>query len=650
MTAWPPSVLPQKFVSNFWDKQATRFKCLVARLPRNSCNEFRGRDTRRWPATLAAAALAAGLAGGASAAAPVPPQVAQAEPPILLIPPQDEPTAPTGAGEPAAIDLGRAPEGIEVNTLAAEATDYAGVLEPASGGFGAAMWAGTDRALVERLLPRLPGATASAAMRDLARRLLLSAAEAPAGPGAGRDLMQLRVERLAALGNRHDLAALLGLMPERQDDAATARLRLEALWLAGDADAACAEAESRIRQFDRDVYWQKALIFCQARAGEKDRAALGLDLLREQGSDEDRAFVALVEALGAGRAAAVEAVTPATGLELAMLRAFGQPLSAAAAESSDPAILAAVVESPDADPAVRLDAAERAVAAGALAPDKLVALYAQEPTQPAELDSALSLAETDTGPHGRAVLYQAAARALQPASRAAVLRRALELARRQGGLANAARVHLPALVEVAPAQELAWFAGDAGRALYIVGRYELAAEWLAVARAQAAGDPAAAAAVPALALLAEIAGAGPGLAEYSAEASATAAVEVGSVVAWLEPRIAAGDADARRHAARLLAISEAFGAPPTAWRNLLDVPPPGDDPAPDAALWFGLGEAAAAGRVGETVLLTLLNLGAAGPAAADPITLVRVLESLRRVGLEAEARALALEVAIAAGV
>lgn len=627
MTAWPPSVLPEKFVANFRAKPTIR----------------------RWRAATVGAALAAGLAVGASAAGPASPQVAQAEPPILLVPPQDEPTAPSDAGEPAAIDLGRAPAGIEVNTLAAEATDYAGVLETASGGFGAAMWVGTDRALVERLLPRLPGATESAATRDLARRLLLSAAEAPAGPGDGRDLMQLRVERLAALGNRHDLAALLGLMPERQDDAATARLRLEALWLAGDADAACAGVESRIRQFDRDVYWQKALIFCQARAGEKDRAALGLDLLREQGSDEDRAFVALVEALGAGQPAAAEGVTPATGLDLAMLRAFGQPLSAAAAATSDPAILAAVAESPDADPAVRLAAAERAVAAGALAPDVLMVLYAQEPTQPAELDSALSLAETDTGPHGRAVLYQAAARALQPASRAAVLQQALELARRQGGLASAARVHLPVLVEVAPAQELAWFAGAAGRALYLVGHYELAAEWLAVAQAQTPGDPAAAAAAPALALLAEIAGAGPGLAEAGAP-SAPAAGEVGSIVAWLKPRIAAGDAAALRHAARLFAISEAFGVPPTAWRDLLDVPPPGDDPAPDAALWFGLGEAAAAGRVGETVLLTLLNLGAAGPAAAHPIALVRVLESLRRVGLEAEARALALEVAIAAGV
>ena len=54
-------------------------------------------------------------------------------------------------------------------------------------------------------------------------------------------------------------------------------------------------------------------------------------------------------------------------------------------------------------------------------------------------------------------------------------------------------------------------------------------------------------------------------------------------------------------------------------------------------------------RLGETVLLSLLALGESGPGDADPVVLSRVLSSLRNIGLEAEARALAVEAALAAG-
>jgi hypothetical protein len=54
-------------------------------------------------------------------------------------------------------------------------------------------------------------------------------------------------------------------------------------------------------------------------------------------------------------------------------------------------------------------------------------------------------------------------------------------------------------------------------------------------------------------------------------------------------------------------------------------------------------------RVGETVLLSLVGLNATGLADAEPEWLARVVTSLRRVGLEEEARCLAVEAAIANG-
>ena len=48
-------------------------------------------------------------------------------------------------------------------------------------------------------------------------------------------------------------------------------------------------------------------------------------------------------------------------------------------------------------------------------------------------------------------------------------------------------------------------------------------------------------------------------------------------------------------------------------------------------------------------MLALMALGEDGPAGADPLLLRQVLVSLRTAGFETEARALAVEAALAAG-
>ena len=70
---------------------------------------------------------------------------------------------------------------------------------------------------------------------------------------------------------------------------------------------------------------------------------------------------------------------------------------------------------------------------------------------------------------------------------------------------------------------------------------------------------------------------------------------------------------------------------------------------PSTVLWHGLERAAAAGRIGETVLLSLLALGEVGPPGANPVTLHGVMRALRRIGLGAAARRIALEAALARG-
>lgn len=547
-----------------------------------------------------------------------------AGPPVVLTPPEGGGEASPSAPAPS---VERAPSGIEVDSLAAVSTDYGGILDPGAGGFPVDMWRGSDRAFIERLLPRLPVDFRSPAMHDLARRLLLSSAEAPAGP-QNANFLTIRAERLTALGDREGAAALLALVPESQRDATTEQIRLDAAFLAGQDEQACADTTALIQRFNQDLYLQKALIFCQAKAGQTDQATLGLDLLREQGNEGDETFFDLISVLtGLRKEAKVDSLGEPKGLHMALLKATGTPLPADAADAAG-----------SGDGADRLAALEQAVALGQAEPGDLARAYQDEPSTPEEVAGTIDLAP-DT-PHARAVLFKAAAQATVPTTRAALIQKALAAARQDGGFLAAGRVYLPLITELTPAPPIAAAAGEIGRALYLGGQYELASAWLDTARAESERNPDAAAAVPVLWLMSRIAGGGEPL-----------VWDARSVAAWRQAQAAAGDEEADLRAARLFALFDGLGEPAgAAWQVLADPEAPSSQPMSNPATWFALGDAAAAGRLGETVMLALFALGPEGPGATHPIALGQAVESLRAVGLDAEARALAVEAALANGV
>jgi hypothetical protein len=365
--------------------------------------------------------------------------------------------------QPAPLSTTASASGVEVGNLGSVTPDYGGTLEEGGGGFPLDMWKGTDRALVERLLPQLPAAPSSPAMRDLARRLLLTNAEAPAGQ-ATVNLFGVRADRLAAMGLFSDAAALLALQPVSSVDATSARLRIKAQLLAGDVDGACKTVDDTRKMASADVDWQKTQIFCQLRSGKADQAALGIEILRDQNQRDD-AFFKLAEAMGGDKSVALASLPNPSPLDLAMLQAVGLPLPPDAARASDPAVLAALAEDNSVDPAVRLAAAEQAAAAGSLSIDKLQQAYASMAYAPGDIGNAIEISSRDPGPGGRALLFQAAGVDQQPADRAHVLQAALDRARRQGGYILAVRTNLLYLLPLQPSPDLIWFAADAGRAL-----------------------------------------------------------------------------------------------------------------------------------------------------------------------------------------
>jgi len=541
-------------------------------------------------------------------------------------------------------------DGVQVQPLQAIDADSAGTLSTAEGGLGETMWRGTPRTVIERLLPHLPVAANSVAMHDLARRLLLSVAVPPAGErGKEGSLLAIRADLLLSMGAFEAVDELLAATPRRTADPKLARIEADAGFLMGDNANACSVVAGRIRdtasQTDTD-YWQKALVFCQILAGQHPQAMLGLSLLREAGA-EDPAFFALTDALmaaagkgrdGARAIKALDTTREPTLLMLAMARAANAQLPPNLAAHSQPAVLRVMATSPNGPLELRLDAAERAEAMGGLPVETLRELYMAVDFTPEALANPLSQTEDGRGSANGALLYRAAQLQTVPIAQAEAISRAFELARKSDRYASAARTFMPVLERIAPSADLIWFAPEAIRAFLLAGQVDMAQSWFGVLRASALANPESASAVTALRPIFRLAG--------SVEVADWEAKELSTWWAAVK-KTEAG----RSQAGLLFALFDAFDEPlpDGLWVDLLDEPQRPMAPLPEAALWFRLRDASAAGRVGETALLALLMLGDDGPVAGDPMSLHTVLNRLRAVNLEAEARALALEAVLAAG-
>ncbi|MDX2222112.1 MAG: hypothetical protein SFV21_05140 [Rhodospirillaceae bacterium] len=616
------------------------------------------------PGLLAAAVLAFS-AGGALAQVPAGP--------VALTPSRDTVlTAPQPAGS-----------GIAVGALAEPGVDRIGLLDESAGGLPASMWSGSEPELVRYALAGLPRRVPSQAMRDLARRLLLPAADPPRPPDApfaglgamgappiadaaglpvaaaadpAADLFDARVKALAAMGAWSDAVALIELAPLNRRTPALNKIRVDALLVDGATDAACSEAQAALAG-STETYWQEVQVFCQFAAGQTSAAQLGLSLLREQGV-QDEAFFWAADLLQGERPLTPNGLRTLEPVVLAMLRQAARPLPDTVARHGDPTVLAVAAGYTEAAPTddkltpaeladrIRLQAearialAERAVNLGALDVEKLRQLYLgvdfSQDAQPPQLTQV-----TAADVRGRAFMFQLAAAQTVPTARAEVVARAIELARADRGargpsLAVVGQVYAPLLAEIAAEPTLIWFSGHAARALIAAGRLDAAQPWLDLVRQMARTNIEAG----------EIAD-GLWPIEHLSQTGSQSQITPQAIRSWQAAQ--RGGAEARE---RLLNLLTAVGDPIAAadWLPALTASAkPLDVVHPPASLWHTLALAAREARVGDTAALALIAFGENDAASVSPLTLAKVVESLMVAGREAEARALAIEAALAAG-
>jgi len=525
---------------------------------------------------------------------------------------------------------------VEAQTLDAVNPDVAGVLNDQDGGLGPDMWLGTNRLVVESLLSKIPVATASPAMRDLMRRLLLTGAPVPEGSQPG-SLIALRAGQLLAMGDFTGVNALLKVVPGYAENPDLLRIEVDSRLLTGDVARACQVTNAYIEN-QSSTYWQKAFIFCQAIEGKGEQAQLGMSLLRELGV-EDEVFYSLVSALAnAYEAPVIESLADPSPLHLALARVVKATLPADVISSNRPAILRSIAISPNASADLRIEAAERAEFSGALPVDALRQLYASIEFSDADLNNPLIALAGLSGPLSRALLYRATLSQKGPVAQAESLAQALQLARLGGRYASTARAFLPQISRVDPSLELAWFAPEAIRAFLIANRHDAVRGWFDLLTAAAQSDPHMAAQLEALLPVARLSG-------YDQASGWT----LDRLPQWWDAVKASEGA--RDKAATLASVFNALGefVPDILWVDLIDGPTHETVAAPHSSLWFLLDGAASRQRLGETVLVSLVILNEGGPARASPLILQKVLKSLDSVGLKDEAHAMALEAVVAAG-
>jgi hypothetical protein len=550
------------------------------------------------------------------------PVLAQSGAPIRLYPPntsgmQDAtPTGPPLTAPPASDN------DIQTETLAPVDLSWTGTLGAADRGFPRDMWSTTPRSFVATALPLLQP-TSSPVLQELTRRLLLSDAISPRGedPAGGPSLIDRRVDRVLAFGYS-DGAALVTALPQNNVSEAFDRDTVESRVVAGDLGGACNAVNERAPRYSTG-WWNEALIGCQALNGAYDQARLGLSALREQKADRDPVFETLINAI-LGHRGKLDKFPDPSPFRMALLAAAKLPLPADALANASPGALAVWATSDKEPVGARLAAGEKAEALGALPPAALGLLYSAVDSKPEEQGTLLKSGKLSDDPRSRAILYNLARTNEPGALRVAALAPLIADARRRGAFIATARLLAPLVTELEPSPDLQSFAGDAARVLLATGAYDRATSWVALAGR------------PELHVIANFAQIDSG--ENTSLGDAIAALTA------LDPNAA------QRQADLLVGLASALGMPLNGvdFGTLLRSTHSGT--LPNGALWLDQQQAAKARRLGETVLTTILLASAGDHLSPEPLVLAQAITGLEAVGLDADARALAVEAALDAGI
>ncbi len=563
------------------------------------------------------------------------PPIDDSAPPVATEAPRQLPGAPvvqTQLPPPSPESSSAAPSannGIVVAPLGAPEGAPAGLLDSQNGGLGTDIWTGSSREEIDALLARLPVASPVYSERELARRLLLTIADAPVG-AAPHAFLTVRLQALLKAGFVLE-ASILAANARVADDPEFARVAADAILYSGHANAVCSDATAaRLQNGDR--FWMELRAYCYAIGGDSAALDLTRSVMAAQNAD-DKAFDILLTDAMTHKALDPGPIPNPTSLHFFLGRQAGLPVSVGFAKQLGMPALVVAMDEPRNSPEDRATAAELVLRAGALPTAHLIAVANAQTFTAEQLATPKPAAAALPFFLGQALLRQAAAQAGANNAKASLVTAALSHGMKADLLEVAAGLQADIAVGIEPQASMPTEADLMSRALMLDGRPEGAARWSAGFDLQADADRARAAALQIeLNLVAP---------------TAARAADAQSALAWFAQQGIAKAPQDQAFAALAFGLYDALGEPlPVDAKAAMATLAPNEwlGRRPSAETSAHLAAAVQqANRKGEALLLILGAIGAGGPGDLAPDATVGFVRTLAQEGVPDAARLLAID-------
>lgn len=544
-------------------------------------------------------------------------------------------------------------QGIVEGELADINPETIGLLGERTGGLPYNMWQGTSYERAVNIISRLPVATPSPTINELSELLLLSAAQVPESQYAAEyasdpnALLLARLERLSLTGKMRVLDDLLSALPSDMELSELRELRVNAALLNSDTLSACNMAQDA-RALEGATYWLKVLTYCRAIEGDSAGVNFNISLLQE--TDEAPAsfvnFINDVLGLSSGNSTLrrnnvvrPEIIDPLT---IAMVNTTRRELPLDVIESMPRLFLGAMTRRADLSIDFRAEVSELAALYGVIDGRVFSEVLAAMEFTDGERDSIFLLADTGLGARVDGLLINSAMVENDILRKVELLSTALDRAYREKLYPALAAPLLEVVKTVTPSVDEAFFAHDAGRIALYSGDIATAQKWydLVVGLSTEVNYEANRALISLWPLM------------LLSDQDNSIPLSEDILNLWRQSLNQLPLEVQQQRVDMLYAILDVFGhkLPDSAWdnafENAFDVT---DENMPSHAVWRSFLIAAQKGRVAETLALGLMVLGDGWAGETNISVLTSVLSVFKAMGLEAEAKAIAMEALIGKG-
>ena len=497
-----------------------------------------------------------------------------------------------------------------------------GFLGEKVGGMPPDGWSGSTLSTAKRLISGLYTAPRSRALRDLQFKVMVSDLRLPPADGSpAPSLLAREIDRLAAMGEGESLNEVVRTADAYGNPAIAATV-VNAMMLSGARNGAC----NVVGRYPlTQPFGRRAEIACKVLAGDNAGA-----LAAAEAAPRDAALMALAQVAAGALPPGAAPQTTLDGPAMMMLDLAHVPPPPAALQSTQPAMIRALVQHKALAMATRIDIAERGEALAIIEATRLGDLYAEAVTSGAALPAAMArrarlIVATRDASNAREIV--AAITAIYAEMRSSPL------------FPTMARASAAALLALPAKPEFANIAQEAMRGFLLLGDQRLALAWTKLALQAAYNNARAMIALDRLMPLVMIAG-----------IDQSTRLEPVDVNRWYEVMRQDDARGAPLRGYLLLQLFRATGYDVAVrGTDLPEVPPAVRLVSPPAATLQAMQAAAAANRRAETSLLAATATAETPLVDLHPAAVGAIVRALRDVGEDHTARLFAIEVAIAHG-